>query len=58
MRYYRAHQNQFVRNGVQQALTEVEGEVRARLGAARRTTLVEEWSRQLRDRADVLIVPR
>lgn len=58
LRYYREHQNVFVRDGVQQPLAEVEAEVRRRLDTTRRSALVDEWSRQLRQRADVLILPR
>ncbi len=58
LRYYREHQNVFVRDGVQQPLAEVEAEVRRRLDASRRSALIDEWSRQLRQRADVLIAPR
>jgi hypothetical protein len=58
LQYYREHQDEFVRDGVRQPLTAVEGEVRSRLDNARRATLVQEWLRQLRLRADVLIVPR
>lgn len=58
LKYYREHQPEFVRDGVQQPLSAVESEVRTRLDNARRAELVEEWLRQLRLRADVLIVPR
>ncbi len=58
LRYYREHQNVFVRDGVQQPLAEVEAEVRRRIDASRRAALIDEWSRQLRQRADVLILPR
>jgi hypothetical protein len=58
LKYYREHQAEFVRDGVQQPLSAVEGEVRSRLDTDRRAALVQEWLRQLRLRADVLIVPR
>jgi hypothetical protein len=58
LKYYRAHQPEFVRDGIQQPLSAVESEVRTRLDNSRRAELVEEWLRQLRLRADVLIVPR
>ncbi len=57
-RYYRGHQQEFVRDGVPLTLGEVVPEVRRRLVAARRAELVDEWSRQLRQRADVLVIPR
>lgn len=56
--YYREHQQEFVRDGVPQPLREVAPEARRRLQAARRAELVDEWSRQLRQRADVLVIPR
>lgn len=56
--YYREHQNEFVRDGTPLPLAAVEPEVRARLDAARRASLVADWLRQLRLRADILIVPR
>jgi hypothetical protein len=56
--YYREHPNEFLRDGAPQPLSAVEAEVRARLDAARRASLVEDWVRQLRLRADILIVPR
>lgn len=58
LRYYRAHQAEFLRDGVQQPLSAVEGEVRSRLDAERRAALVDEWLRQLRLRSDVLVLPR
>lgn len=58
LRYYREHQNVFVRDGIPQPLAEVEAEVRRRLETAGRSALINEWSRQLRQRADVLILPR
>lgn len=57
-RYYREHQQEFVRDGVPQPLSEAAPELRRRLQAARRAELVNEWSRQLRQRADVRVVPR
>lgn len=57
-RYYREHQGEFIRGGMQQPLSTVEADVRSRLDTARRTAMVEEWLRQLRLRADVLIVAR
>jgi parvulin-like peptidyl-prolyl isomerase len=56
--YYRERQQEFVRDGVQQPLTAVAADVRRRLQAERRATLIDEWSRQLRLRADVLVIPR
>jgi len=56
-RYYREHAQEFVRDGVPQPLSEVEEEVRRRIEAARRAALIEEWSRSLRLRADVLVIP-
>ena len=56
--YYREHQQEFVRDGVPQPLGEAAPEVRRRLQASRRAGLVDEWSRQLRQRADVLVIPR
>ncbi|MGE5816080.1 MAG: hypothetical protein ACM36C_16440 [Acidobacteriota bacterium] len=58
LRYYREHQGDFARDGVPQPLSAVEADVRSRLDAERRAALVDEWLRQLRLRADVLIVPR
>jgi hypothetical protein len=58
LRYYREHQGDFTRDGVPQPLSAVEADVRTRLDAARRAALVDEWLRQIRLRADVLIVPR
>jgi peptidyl-prolyl cis-trans isomerase SurA len=58
LRYYREHQAEFVRDGTQQTLSEATPEVRRRLEAARRAASIDEWSRSLRLRADVLIIPR
>lgn len=58
LRYYREHQNVFTRDGLTQPLADVESEVRRRLETARRSTLIDEWARQLRQRADVLVLPR
>lgn len=58
VRFYRRHQSEFVRDGAPQPLSAVEGEVRSRLDAERRAALVEDWLRQLRLRADVIIVQR
>jgi hypothetical protein len=57
-RYYREHQREFMRDGVLQSLSQVAGEIRRRLEAALRAERIDEWSRQLRFRADVLVIPR
>lgn len=56
--YYREHQQQYMRDGVLQPLSEVRADVRRRLETDRRAALIDEWSRQLRLRADVLVIPR
>jgi hypothetical protein len=57
LQYYRQHQQEFVRDGVLQPLADATPEVRRRLDAERRAALIDEWSKQLRLRADVLIIP-
>lgn len=58
LRYYREHQQEFVSEGVPQPFEQVAPVIRRRLEATRRAALIDEWSKQLRLRADVLIVPR
>jgi hypothetical protein len=57
-RYYREHQREFIRGGVLLSLGQVAGEIRRRLETALRAERIDEWSRQLRLRADVLVIPR
>lgn len=58
LRYYREHQQEFLSEGVPQPLEQVAPAIRRRLETSRRAALIDEWSKQLRLRADVLIVPR
>ena len=54
--YYDAHPTEFTRNGVVLPLSEVEADARQRASAERRRTLVTQWLRDLRARADVVLV--
>jgi hypothetical protein len=51
--YYRIHPDEFTRNGTLAPFTEVQSLVRERAGAERRDTIVAQWMRDLRARADV-----
>ena len=57
-RYYRAHESDFVRNGVLRPFAEVRDEARKRLVDDRTASLVSDWVAGLRRRADVTILPK
>jgi hypothetical protein len=54
--YYDTHQTEFTRNGVVAPFLEVIAEARQRASTDRRRTLVNQWIRDLRARADVVLV--
>ncbi|NOT26909.1 MAG: hypothetical protein HOP16_12490 [Acidobacteria bacterium] len=56
--YYRIHPDEFTRNGTLAPFTEVQSLVRDRAGAERRATIVAQWMRDLRARADVSVPGR
>ena len=58
VRYYRAHEPDFSRNGLLLPYAEVRGDVRQRLAADRMAVLVRDWVAGLRRRADVTILPK
>ena len=58
VRYYRAHESDFTKNGVLQPFENVRDQVRRRLLEERSATLVRDWIAGLRRRADVTIVPK
>jgi hypothetical protein len=53
--YYDAHPAEFTRNGSPQAFSDVQDDARQRAAAERRRTLVTQWLRDLRARADVVV---
>ncbi len=57
-RYYRAHESDFVRNGVLRPYDEVRDEARKRLVDERTASLVSDWVAGLRRRADVTVLPK
>ena len=57
-RYYRAHESDFIRNGVLRPYDEVRDEARKRLVDDRTASLVSDWVAGLRRRADVTILPK
>jgi len=57
-RYYDAHATEFTRNGSLRPFAEVEADARQRAAAERRRTLVTQWLRDLRGRANVVEVGR
>jgi hypothetical protein len=56
LQYYRQHPAEFTRAGVVQPFNEVTAEVRTRLVAERRASLIEGWVTGLRRRADVNVL--
>jgi len=54
--YYDAHPAEFTRNGVVAPFLEVVADARQRAATDRRRTLVTQWIRDLRARADVVVV--
>ena len=58
IRYYRAHEPDFSRDGLVLPYAEVRGDVRQRLAADRMAALVRDWVAGLRRRADVTILPK
>jgi hypothetical protein len=52
--YYRAHPDEFTRNGLLMSFDEAAPIARARASALRRAALVAQWLRDLRARADVV----
>ena len=56
--YYDTHQAEFTRNGVASPFLEVIAEARQRASADRRRTLVNQWVRDLRARAEVVLVDK
>ena len=57
LRYYRAHEADFTKNGVLQPFDAVRDEVRRRVVEERAASLVRDWNANLRRRADVTILP-
>ena len=58
LRYYRAHEADFARNGTPQPYEAVRDEARRRLIAERTDTLVRDWIAGLRRRGDVTVLPK
>jgi hypothetical protein len=52
--YYRAHPDEFVRNGEQLSFEAAEPEVRRRAAVARRAATIAQWLRDLRARAEII----
>jgi hypothetical protein len=52
--YYQAHLQQFQRNGVTIPFDDAEPAARERAAADRRNTLIEQWMREVRSRADIV----
>ena len=57
-RYYRAHESDFIRNGVLRPYDDVRDEARKRLVDDRTASLVSDWVAGLRRRADVTVLPK
>ena len=55
--YYREHEAEFTRNGQVAAFEDVEPVARERASAVRRNAIIDQWLRDLRTRADVVINP-
>jgi hypothetical protein len=55
--WFQAHEREFLRDGRPRPFAEVREDVRARLAAERRRTLLDEWVAGLRRRATILMVP-
>ena len=55
-KYYDEHPAEFTRNGVQIAFEEAEAEARRRASAERLRVTIDQWIRDLRSRAEVVIV--
>jgi hypothetical protein len=58
LRYYRAHEADFAKNGAPQPYETIRDEVRRRLIAERTDTLVRDWIAGLRRRGDVTVLPK
>lgn len=56
VRYYQAHQGEFVERGRRLPFEEVRDRLRARLGAALRQNLIGQWLADLRRRTDITIL--
>ena len=54
--YYRAHEDEFSRNGVVRPFAEVQDEARSALVAERRNALISDWVATLRRRANVSVL--
>ena len=57
-RYYRAHESDFIRNGVLRPYDDARDEARKRLVDDRTASLVSDWVAGLRRRADVTVLPK
>lgn len=57
LEYYRAHPEEFTRNGVRQSFQESQGVARERAAAARRRETIAQWLRDLELRADIVRPP-
>ena len=57
-RYYRAHESDFIRNGMLRPFDDVRDEARRRLVDERTASLVRDWVAGLRRRADVTLLPK
>jgi hypothetical protein len=55
--WFQAHERDFLRDGRPRPFAEVRDDVRARLTAERRRTLLDEWIAGLRRRATIVLVP-
>jgi hypothetical protein len=58
LQYYRAHAAEFTREGRLQPFEAVEIQARQRAAAERRGTVIAQWVRDLRNRADVVLTAR
>jgi hypothetical protein len=55
--WFQIHERDYLRDGRPRPFAEVRDEVRARLAAERRQTLIDEWVASLRRRATIVLVP-
>ena len=55
--WYQAHERDYLQDGRPRPFTEVREDVRARLAAERRRSLIEDWIAGLRRRAVIALVP-
>ena len=58
LQYYRAHPEEFTANGELTPFDRAQGLARERAGLEQRQRTINQWLRDLRDRADVSVLPR